>query len=105
MNKTLKILLSAAMILAVAVSAVMYSSYREARMELAGLKSYLSESTGVWNGINEKKLAVLGDLNRTKSDLRDASLIIEEAAERTEELEKEIETLEKEIEALTSPAP
>ena len=105
MNKPLKVLLVAAMICAVAVSAFSFVQYRKAREEYSALKSDLAASKAVWNEINEKKLDVLRDLNAARNELREADLVIEESAGKAEELKKEIETLEKEIEALTSAVP
>lgn len=105
MSKSLKFFLAAAMIFAVAVSVFSFIQYRNAADEYSALKSDLEASKASWNEINEKKKVVLEDLNKTRNEIRDAKLVIEECDEKTNELKTEIETLEKEIEALSSVSP
>ena len=105
MSKTLKFFLAAAMIFAVAFSVFSFIQYRNASNEYSALKSDLEASKASWNEINEKKKVVLENLNKTRNEIRDANLVIEECDEKTEELKTEIETLEKEIEALSSLSP
>ena len=93
-NKNLKILLSLAMVLALAVMTVSFLSYRSARKDLSALKADLEVSTAAWKATNEKKLKA------AKNDLREANLTIEESEEKAASLEEEIKTLEKEIASL-----
>lgn len=53
-NKALKILLSLAMVLALAVMTVSFLSYRSARKDLSALKADLEVSTAAWKATNEK---------------------------------------------------
>jgi peptidoglycan hydrolase CwlO-like protein len=99
-NKALKILLSLAMVLALAVMTVSFLSYRSARKDLSALKADLEVSTAAWKATNEKKLAVQKELKAAKNDLREANLTIEESEEKAASLEEEIKTLEKEIASL-----
>ena len=99
-NKTLRMMLSLAMVLALAVMAVSFLSYRSARKDLSVLKADLETSTAVWKATNEKKLAVQKELKAAKNDLREANLTIEESEEKAASLEEEIKTLEEEIASL-----
>ncbi len=99
-NKTLRMMLSLAMVLALAVMAVSFLSYRSARKDLSALKADLETSTAAWKATNEKKLAVQKELKAAKNDLREANLTIEESEEKAASLEEEIKTLEEEIASL-----
>ena len=105
MNKTVKIMLSAVIAIAVAVMIVLGGQYLSARREFSALKSDLDTSTATWKRINEEKLEVQKELKAVKNDLRDAELTIEESEERAEMLKKDIEKLEKEIQELKSSLP
>ena len=54
-NKALKILLSLAMVLALAVMTVSFLSYRSARKDLSALKADLEVSTAAWRAQSRKK--------------------------------------------------
>ena len=105
MNKSLKVFLVAAMILAVAVSAFSFIQYRKDLNEYSVLRSDLEASIAAWKETDKKKREVQDELNSTKNEIREAERDIEEYAEKTEKLEKEIEILEKEIESLRSLSP
>ena len=92
-------------LLAVVLMTVFFLQYRSACRELSELKADLVSSTASWKQINEEKLIIQRKLKAAKENLREATLVIEEAEEKTKEIEADIEELEKEIDILKSEKP
>ena len=100
MNKALKAMLSAVMLLALLLMSVLCFRYISDRADLSSLKTDLEDSTAAWKKTNEEKIAIQKLLKNAKNDLREAELTISESEETSEKLNIEISELEKSIEEL-----
>lgn len=102
MNKTVKIMLCAVMLIAFTLMVLFGGEYLDASRKYKVLKNDLADSTAIWKHVNESKLVIQKELKAVRSDLREVELTISESEERAAELEAEISQLEKDVETLKS---
>ncbi len=100
MNRSGNALLCLVMAAALCLLAVLASDYLRDTRELRALEVRLEESRSAWEATAAAKEELEDELAQVNSDLREASLTIEESATRAASLRQDIEELEQQISEL-----
>ena len=93
-DRIASMLLCAALIAAVLLSAGLLLRLRDQEAASAALKGELAESMAIWGGINEEKVALQAQLTEAQNALREASLSLEESTAKIASIKPQLEELE-----------